>query len=62
MLSDNETGNGLLERETVLYLVSVGYILILAGLFYSISTQSWNVFYALVFIGILLTIPLRLLT
>ena len=62
MLMRNGTEDGLLNRGTVLSLVSVGYVFILVGLLYSITTQSWNVFSALVFIGALLAIPFMLLT
>jgi hypothetical protein len=61
MSGENGTENRLLKSETVLSLVSIGYISIFAGLIYSITTQSWNVFSALVFIGALLTIPFMLL-
>jgi len=45
-----------------LSLVSAGYVLIFVGLLYSITTQSWNLFSALVFIGALLAIPFMFLT
>ncbi|WP_144049552.1 hypothetical protein [Halorubrum salipaludis] len=62
MVLRNGREDGLLNRETILSLVSVGYVSILVGLLYSITTQSWNVFSALVFIGALLAIPFIFLT
>ena len=51
-----------LNRGTISSLVSAGYVFVLVGLLYSITTQSWNVFSALVFIGALLAVPFMLLT
>ncbi len=62
MFERSETGSEPLKRGIVLSLVSFGYILILAGLLFSILTQSWNLFSALVFIGAILTTLFILLT
>lgn len=46
----------------MLSLVSVGHLFVLAGLLYSVTTQSWSILSTLVFIGALLAIPLMFLT